>query len=263
MGDLAEHRGHVTKRAKSARAVSRAIEIFARAFAFTRSFNYPAVAERVGELWVIRDAPRKRTADYRREEWVACGIEPAEVDEIVRPQTRGRFCICAMNAAGESELALRAGYKSLGYRLLTTEACMTHELRRIPAVPEPFPVHRVTTTKLADRLAKAAGRRQVLPEHFGLDSPLRQYVALDKKKVVGWARSIRVGKATWVSNMHVQPKYRRRGIGKSILARLLRDDRALGSNLSVLLASHAGSLLYPTVGYTQIGELLVYSPIRK
>ena len=46
-----------------------AIAAFLRGFAFTHSFTHPYVAERVGPLWVMRDAPRNRPgAYYRREE---------------------------------------------------------------------------------------------------------------------------------------------------------------------------------------------------
>ena len=62
--------------------------------------------------------------------------------------------------------------------------------------------------------------------------------------------------------MFVEPDFRRRGIGKSLLLRMLRDDRAAGATLSVLLASHAGALLYPTVGYQEIGKLLLFTPRR-
>jgi hypothetical protein len=40
----------------------------------------------------------------------------------------------------------------------------------------------------------------------------------------------------------------------------VRDDRAGGNSKSVLLASHAGALLYPNVGYEQIGALLIFAP---
>ena len=67
-------------------------------------------------------------------------------------------------------------------------------------------------------------------------------------------RSVAVDDATWVSNRYVEPKYRCRGIGRSLLARMLRDDRARGATALILLSSHAGALLYPAVGYEQIGE---------
>jgi predicted acetyltransferase len=71
------------------------------------------------------------------------------------------------------------------------------------------------------------------------------------------------GRAAWVSNMFVEPDYRRRGIGRSMLARMLRDDRGRGATRSVLLASHTGAMLYPHVGYETLGELLCYTPRRE
>jgi predicted acetyltransferase len=56
---------------------------------------------------------------------------------------------------------------------------------------------------------------------------------------------------------------RRRGIGTALLAKMLRDDRAHGARQSVLLASHAGALLYPHVGYEQIGMLLMFVRRKK
>jgi GNAT superfamily N-acetyltransferase len=244
--------------------VARAIEAFVRGFAFTRSFTHPFAAERIGPVWVMRDAPRKRPSDYyRREEWVGYGVDPAEMDRIARNETRGGYAICAIRSMNESDAPLRAAYKALGYRLGTTEPMMLHPLRRIPRLSPPYPIRRVLTPNLAEALAKAAGARQVLAEHLAEDALLRQYVALDDGKPVGWVRSIVAGEATWVSNMHVIPAYRRRGIGRSLLARMLRDDRAHGSAVSVLLSSHTGALLYPSVGYEQIGELLMFTPKRR
>jgi GNAT superfamily N-acetyltransferase len=237
-----------------------AVETFARGFAFTRSFIHPYLAERVGPLWVVRDAPRKREADYRREEWISYAVDPAEVDRIARAGTRGRFAVCAIRSMDEAADPIQAAYRALGYRLQATEALMVHTLATLPSHDGPLPVERVTTRAGADALAKAAGSRQILPRHLVADAPLRQYVALDRDQPVGWVRSIVVGEATWVSNMFVEPAHRRRGIGRSMLAHMLRDDKAHGATCSILLASHAGALLYPRVGYVQIGELLLYNP---
>jgi predicted acetyltransferase len=103
----------------------------------------------------------------------------------------------------------------------------------------------------------------VLPEHLDPDAPLRQYVALVDGEPVGWVRSIAVAGAAWCSSMYVQPAFRRRGIARAMLARMLRDDRAGGADAAVLLASHAGAKLYPVVGYEQIGTLLLYRPGRR
>ena len=126
---------------------------------------------------------------------------------------------------------------------------MIHRLRRIPRVTAPATIRRVRTEAMADRLAKAARSRQILPEHLAEDTPQRQYVAMAGDAIVGWVGSIAVGDATWCQNMYVAPAYRRRGIARAMLCRLLRDDRAAGTVLAVLLASHTGAKLYASVGY--------------
>ena len=87
-------------------------------------------------------------------------------------------------------------------------------------------------------------------------------MAVHEDKAIAWAASIVVGDATWCSNVYVAPSFRRRGIAKALLSRLLMDDRNSGAVANVLLASHAGALLYPVVGYQTIGELLMYTPPR-
>jgi len=243
--------------------IERAIEIFAHGFCFTRSFTHPYLAERVGPLWVMRDGPRKND-DYRNEEWIAFQVAPEEADRTARKKTRGRFVICAIRTRDESDEPIRAAYKRLGYRLTTTEPLMIHRLKRIPRLAAPASIARVRTPAAADELATAARSRQVLHEHLVDDPPMRQYIARSEDgKIVGWVRSIVVGDGTWVSNMFVEPEHRRRGIGRAMLARMLRDDRAHGAVVSALLASHTGAMLYPVVGYEQIGELLVFVPNRK
>jgi GNAT superfamily N-acetyltransferase len=246
-----------------ATSIDLAVETFARGYAFTRSFTHPYEAARVGPLWVVRDAPRKRAADYRREEWIAHRVPPAEVDRLARAQTRGRFAVCAIRAPDEPAEPLRDAYRALGYRLQATEAVMVHALDRLPPLGGPFPVERVLTPERADALARAAGSRQVLPAHLRPDAPLRQYAALDGDQPIAWVRSIAVADATWVSNLYVEPSHRRRGIGRSLIAGMLHDDRAHGAARSVLTASHAGALLYPLLGYALVGQLLLFTPTRR
>ncbi len=62
--------------------------------------------------------------------------------------------------------------------------------------------------------------------------------------------------------MVVRPAQRRRGIGRAMLCRALRDDRAHGASAAVLTASHTGAKLYASVGYEQVGTVLVLTPRR-
>lgn len=239
--------------------VDEAIEVFMGGFAFTRSYTHPYEVHRLEHCRVMRDAPRKG-GEYRGEEFVAHGVSPRLVDEEARRETRGRFAVCMIQAVGEPGAEIRAEFKSLGYRLLGTEEFFVHSLTDIPDCADPFPIEQVRDLESANRLAKAARTRQILPQHLKDPSPIRQYMALDGEKPVAWVRSIRVGSATWCSNLFVDSPYRRRGIGRALMLRMLKDDRRAGVSASVLLASHAGSMLYPQLGYQLIGQLLLYKP---
>ena len=252
--------------AVSAALLTSAIETFVRGVAFTRSFTHPYLAKREGPLWVMRDGPRRRGA-YRVEEWVGHGVSPTEIDHMARANTRGRYCICALLDLDADDAPMRAEFKALNYRLNNTEPLMVHNLKQIPRFDEPAAIERVTTQEMADRLTKAARKRQILPKHMVDDAPLRQYAALIDNELVGWVRSITTktaaGASTWCADMYVKPEFRRRGIARSLMVRMLADDRAHGAEQAVLLASHTGAKLYPVVGYAQIGTLYIYTPARK
>lgn len=258
--------------------IQQAIQVFVHGFGFTRSFTHPYVGEKIeGEtpeqLWVIRDAPRKNKK-YRTEEWVGYGLSPAELDRLVSEQTRGKYAICTILDNDESDEEMRAEFKELGYRLNATEPLMVHSLDHIPTFDQPATIERVTTKEQMEWINKVARSRQVLPEHLPaeqsdqafLQMPIRQYIALIDGELIGRVASIPVntdgGPAAWVSNMYVMPEYRRRGIARSLLSQMLQDDHAAGESASILLSSHTGAMLYPVVGYEQIGTLYIYTPTK-
>jgi GNAT superfamily N-acetyltransferase len=247
---------------KKQREFEFAIEVFVRGHSAVRSRTFPYEATRVDRLWVMRDAPRANPRNYRKEEWIAYNVDAKKVDALARRQTRGRFFVCAMIGQAEPDEPIRAAYKSLGYRLLATEGFFIHRLTRIANVPSPVSIERVRTPELAARLGEIT-RSRPLPDAFlGSAAPLRQYVALDGKHIVGRVRSVDAAEATWCADMYVNPSHRRQGIGRALLCRMLRDDRRRGSRCSVLTASHTGALLYPRVGYERIGTLFMFAPRR-
>ena len=239
-----------------------AIEVFVRAHCAGRSRTFPCEASRVGPLWVMRDAPRKNSRDYRKEEWIAHGIDATEVDAIARRHTRGRFFVCPIVEDEESGDLIRFAYKALRYRLLATEGFFVQHLKRIPRPQSPMLIEQVRTAELAARLGKATRSRPIPDNLLTDDAPFRQYVALDGEEIVGRVRSVDAVGATWCADMHVSVSHRRRGIGQALLCRMLRDDRARNSKCSVLTASHTGALLYPRVGYERIGTLFMFAPER-
>ena len=175
----------------------------------------------------------------------------------------GHHCICAVNDADEDDKTLRAEYEALDYRLGGTKAFMAHELRRIPRSAAPGKIVRVLEEDLAESINKAARSRQILPEHLALDAPLRLCAGLIDDVPVGSVSSIDVGGMTWCAIMFVKANFRRFGIAKALMCKMLRDDRKYGSQLAVLTVSHVGAMLCPIVGYSTRGTVLGYTPRKK
>jgi GNAT superfamily N-acetyltransferase len=247
---------------KPFREMEFAIEVFVRGHCVGRSRTHPYEAARVESLWVMRDGPRKNARDYRKEEWIACGVAPETVDRIARRHTRGHFFVCAMLPDGGPDGPARAAYKALGYRLLATEGFFIQRLARIPKPASPARIERLCTAARAAELGKLTRTRPLPAEMLTDKAPFRQYVALDGDRIVGRVRSVDAAGATWCTDMHVEPSHRRRGIGRALLCAMLHDDRKRGSQCSVLTASHTGALLYPLVGYERIGTLFMFVPRR-
>ena len=252
-----------SKKSSKGGSLTQAIEIFVEGFSFTRSFTHPYLNERVGPLWVMRDAPRKKAEDHRREEWSVFKTPAQEADQIIREQARGRYAICAFHGIDSSDETLRAEYKGLGYRLGYTEGVMVHSLKQIPNIKSPAIIQRVMTQELADAVTKAARERQILPEHLTADAPIRLYAALIDGEVVGWVRSIVCKNGAWVSNMVVLPEFRRQKIASALLVKMMRDDRQQGIKASTLTSSKAGAKLYTTIGYQPLGTLLLFTPPKE
>ena len=258
----------ITRAARSTSAshagIARAIEAFVHGFCFTRSFTHPFVADLVGPVWVVRDAPCQR-GDYRREEWIAHGVPPEEVDRLARAQTRGGFAICAIRSIDEPEEPLREGYKALGYRLGTTEPLMVHHLHASPAPPPPCGSSASTTQAMADRLARAARRDRCCPSTSrtarACGSTSRSTTAASRS--AGSAASPRAraprGARTCSST--------RNSAAAASPGRCSRECSATTARpvqrVAVLLASHVGAKLYGAVGYEQIGTLLMFTPRKR
>jgi GNAT superfamily N-acetyltransferase len=247
----------------SSNAIRAALEVFVRGFCAQKSATHPYEFSQIDGVWMMRDTPRKNPRYYRKEEWVAYGTPAAKVDTLARRQTRGRFFVCAVRSMNEADEPLRASYKELGYRLLSTEPLFIHRLKKIPKAHAPAVIERVATDEMARKFGKASRSRPIPVEQLGKDAPFRQYVALEDEKIVGWVRSIDAGDSTWCANMYVAPKSRRQGIGTALLCKMLRDDKQRGRQQSVLLSSHTGALVYPCVGYEQIGLLYIFAPKRR
>jgi predicted N-acetyltransferase YhbS len=243
------------------------IDAFMTGFCYGRSFTHPYVVERAGPIQVMRDGPGKKPYT-RTEEFVAYGVSPEDVRKAIKEHATGRFALCVVHKMHEDREAIKSAFKGLGLRLRGTEPIFVCDLNRpLPKVstPDGISLRRVMDPVDAEAIKVMTGGRQILPEDLREDrARLRLFGAFSEGKPVGIVRSTHASdRTTWVSNMSVVPEFRRRGIGKALMAMMLHDDFRLGYWRSVLTASTLGASLYPSVGYEQVALLQLFMPTPK
>ncbi len=243
--------------------------MFCDGFSFTRSGTHPYLANRVGDLFVMHDGPRKRASDYRRAEIVVAG-SPVDavldgIGELRRDRDElKRYALCVITPTMAICDATKEAYKSRGFRLLGTEPMMVARAEMAPKLSTDAHVYCVSDQTAANRVSEAAGTKLLRPGDFNEQPIVRLYAADLDSQPIGWVRSIqREPKLAWVAGMYIKPEFRRRGIAKALLSKMLEDDVRHGVEFSVLLASHTGAKLYPALGYEQIGMLHAFSPVAK
>lgn len=82
------------------------------------------------------------------------------------------------------------------------------------------------------------------------------YVALAGEKVVGYATASVEGDLVHIISLAVLPQFRRRGIGRALLRRILGGAKALGLRGAILEAkrgNEAAEALYRSLGFAERG----------
>ena len=240
--------------------LERALDCFCAGFSYTRSQTHKCVVDRTRLGRRMHDAPRKN-GKYRIEEFVTTCLDANEVSADIASLKAERFVVSAVRPVGTPEKPVKQSFLNAGFRTLRSEPLMVRQLLNRPSVvPSPYRVARVESVPEVDAIAEFSRTRQILDADLHSDNPnLRLFAAWDGEHPAGWVRSVRADKdATWVSNLFVQPDYRRNGIGSALMTSMLQDDFDQGFEWSVLLASTAGAQLYPNLGYHQIGILTMF-----
>ncbi len=238
--------------------IPRALEVFVRAFAANKSRTHPYLTTRhevpAGVLWTMADdLPRRKP---RKSEVIVYGVPPELVVQRAQELVGWHF-VGAMLESTDELAASDHAYRDLGYRPLATEGLFVHDLTDIPTArcePE---------VRLIESESELISIPQMVPQPRRWMDDLRQYAIWDRTRDYGWVTSRDVGADAWVGDLWVPNDLRRRGYGRALMSRLLLDDRELGRESSVLLASTAGGYLYPQLGYRQIGVLRLYCPKQR
>lgn len=230
-----------------------AIEVFVKAFALGRSRIHPYVAEQMDGLWVMHDTPGKKW-DPRKTEVVSHGFGPEETVRRIRGLKLGWHFLCEVHPDPADYDRVREEYKRLGYRAMTTEWMFIHSLDSIPEPNSKPPARWVESPEMFKTIRQNSQKpRRWRPEG-------RMYSVWDDTGDRGWVTSVPIGEHAWVSDLFVYEQFRGHGYGRSLMSRMLKDDREHGVQNSVLLASKDGARLYPHLGYEQIAVLQLFCP---
>lgn len=100
------------------------------------------------------------------------------------------------------------------------------------------------------------------------DGTFVSWLALDGDRIVGTSGMSFVekppyfgcpsGKMGLLSSMYTDPEYRRKGIAKELLSRIVEEARAYGCGTVQITASDMGVLLYTDFGFIKNGNFMQY-----
>ena len=148
-----------------------------------------------------------------------------------------------------------------GYRVSVSERLMA---RPLSALPAPDPAVRV---RLVGTENEAAWLNAHDPDNTAWIAPLNladpavthAYILSDGFPAARGG-SVRCGDALYITSIHTSAAYRRRGLARALMLRLLAEGAERRATWSVLTSSAAGEALYAGLGYATLGTLLVFEP---
>lgn len=157
---------------------------------------------------------------------------------------------------------LVAAYERGGYCLSYSEALMVCDLavRRLSR-PDPA-VMAVRTLAEADWLNAhdPQGLRWITPDNLA-DPQMTHYAVIVDGLPVARGRNLRLAADhSFVSRIYTAESYRRRGLARALMLRLLADDAARGVEWSALMASPMAVELYAGLGYRTVGVTHIFEP---
>ncbi len=101
------------------------------------------------------------------------------------------------------------------------------------------------------------------------DGTFVSWLAMDEDRIVGTSGMSFVEKPPYfgcpsgriglLSSMYTDPRYRRMGIAKELLSRVVDEARAYGCGTVQITASDMGVLLYADFGFVKNGNFMQYS----
>ncbi len=135
---------------------------------------------------------------------------------------------------------------------------------------EPFISLRIAQLReegATEELDLAPALRDYYHRHLA-DGTFVSWLALDGGKIIGTSGmsfvekppyfSCPTGRIGLLSSMYTNPDYRRRGIAKELLRRVVEEARSYGCGAVQITASDMGVLLYTSFGFVKNGNFMQY-----
>jgi GNAT superfamily N-acetyltransferase len=244
--------------------IDHAIDVFIEGFAYTRSLHHPVEVVPAGSARVVQDLPGRRGGPRTSELIVPPGVPAEKTLAAIRAHPfAGSFFASVFAASGDDPRGVVAAMKSGGYRLLRSEALMAIATPAEATPDGAFSVRRVQSESDEGRVRKLCGRALRPGEACEAAPRCRLYFIEQGGEPVAWGRSVSTDPhGAYVGGLSTLPAYRRRGMATAILHAIVADDRRFGAPYSVLLASKTGELVYRKFGYTTLGMLYIFAPLK-
>jgi GNAT superfamily N-acetyltransferase len=235
--------------------IASAFEIFTVSFLLPPFRRQSFVRRAAGRLWCLQHDCQWGDEWRVGDDFFICAVPPAEALTAIqdyRPRPDHTLIVV------DDQPATLASYTAHGYRLLLTEYLMTRMLHDLPPMAAQYPVETITDQEKAvwANAHDPEGQPWIHDLHL-TDPSLWHYVTIADNRVVARARAIRYdASCTYVTHVTTDPAYRRRGLARAVMLRLLHDCAARGETQNVLVASEEGDLLYRSLGYLRLATIL-------
>lgn len=234
--------------------IEQATEIFARGFCTLKSRTHPYIPEKVVDLWVCKDGPGRK--DLRKIEVLSPNLGAKACVEQIHDLALGWHFVCEISPMDVDLARVKADYKSLGYRAMSTESMMVHDLKEIPEFTSD-PAPRLVREKDFKAIKQVASHARMA------ENGTEKFCIWDESRDYGWVTNVPIGKAAWIGDLYVFDDVRGRGYGKALMSTILGAQKDQGFEQSVLLASSAGMNVYPKLRFTKIGTLQLFCPVKR
>ena len=236
--------------------IPQAVEIFVQAFSQEKSRTYPYVPNQLEPwLWVMQDTPDRKKA--RKREVISFLGDPQATVSRVAQEGIGWHFVCEIHSPDVDFETIRAEYKRLGYRAVSTEWLFVHRLDVLPDRNTAIDVVKIESEEVLASIPQTASQKRKLM------AGTTKFAIHDGQQDLGWVTHIPMLGSSWVSSLWVRPEFRGNGMGRALMTELLHHAKARGEAASVLLATSDGAKLYPKLGYEQIAVLQMFCPARR